>query len=467
MTEGVTLTVSHWIYLIGIIAVIILMVRKHDVIVPCLIGIFLIGMIHGHGSIILGVQTIFNSMMTAGKSLFEIMLVIALMVAMLKSLAAMKADQMMIAPAARMIKKPAVAFWVVAGVMYLAASFFWPTPATALVGTILIPIAMQAGLKPLAACMAMNLAGHGMALSGDLILQGAPKMTANAAGVPVEGVLYYGAIFATITGLVALGLAFFMQRKDMVAEPQAAANNTSADIGKGAPSYAKIFAVCVPIVFGIILVRIVLGSLDIGFSRIIGLAATSLLGGAAALILLVSTLADSKGEFLEKIVDYMREGFMFSIKIFTPVIPIAGFFLLGAPNQAAEILGKGAPGLLFDLGNALAKVLPLGAFPLSIGSVVVGGITGLDGSGFSGLPLVGALSAALATPVGLNVAVIAGLGQAAAIFVGGGCLCAWCFGAVASAGVAGVSAGDLVRKNFIPVMAGLGVSTVVAIIMLL
>ena len=44
---------------------------------------------------------------------------------------------MMIAPAARAIKSPTVAFVVIAVVMYICASFFWPTPATALVGTIL------------------------------------------------------------------------------------------------------------------------------------------------------------------------------------------------------------------------------------------------------------------------------------------------------------------------------------------
>ena len=183
------LTISHWIYLIGIIAVITLMVLKREVVVPCLIGTFIIGMIRGGGNIITGVQTLFRAMLEAGSDLFDIMLVIALMVAMLRALSAMKADQLLIAPAARMIKKPAMAFWIVAGVMYLAASFFWPTPATALVGTLLIPIAMQAGLKPLAACMAMNIAGHGMALSGDLIIQGAPRLTSNAAQVPIEGVL--------------------------------------------------------------------------------------------------------------------------------------------------------------------------------------------------------------------------------------------------------------------------------------
>jgi len=467
MIEVPVLTLSHWVYLIGIISVIVLMICKREVVYACIIGTFAIGMIHGGGNLIRGTQTVFRAMTTAGSDLFDIMLVIALMVAMLRSLSTMSADKMMIAPAARMIKKPAMAFWIVAGVMYLAASFFWPTPSTALVGTLLIPIAMQAGLKPMAACMAMNIAGHGMALSGDLILQGGPRITAESANIPVENLLPYGAIFATITGLVALIIAFIMNRKDMVPDP-AGAVTTASEIGKDAPPFAKYFAVGIPILYLIIVARIVLGSIaSTGLSRIIGGGATALLGGSAAMILLISTIATAKGKALEKIIDYLREGFLYSIKIFTPVIPIAGFFLLGSPGSAADILGQGARGLLFDLGNELAAVLPLNAIPLSIGTVIIGGITGLDGSGFSGLPLVGSLSAALATPVGLNVAVIAGLGQVAAVFVGGGTLSAWAFGAVASAGVAGVSAGDLVRKNFIPVISGLGVSTIIAIVILM
>lgn len=131
-----------------------------------------------------------------------------------------------------------------------------------------------------------------------------------------------------------------------------------------------------------------------------------------------------------------------------------------------SILGEGAPGLLFELGSALAEVLPLGPIPLAIGIVLIGGITGLDGSGFSGLSLVGALAASLAIPAGLDPAILAGLGQVAAIFVGGGCLSAWAFGAVASAGVVGISAPELVRRNFVPVISGLGAATVLAIVML-
>ncbi len=50
--------------------------------------------------------------------------------------------------------------------------------------------------------------------------------------------------------------------------------------------------------------------------------------------------------------------------------------------------------------------------------------------------------------------------------LGGGCLSAWAFGAVASAGVAGVSPAELVRKNFIPVMAGLIVASIFTACML-
>lgn len=184
------------------------------------------------------------------------------------------------------------------------------------------------------------------------------------------------------------------------------------------------------------------------------------------MILVVSTAVDARKNFLEKVVDYLRDGMLFAIKIFSPVIPIAAFFYMGNPDSVHNILDSNAPGFLFDLGGALGTVLPLSAPTLAIGIAVVGAITGLDGSGFSGLPLVGGLAAALAGPVGYNVAVLAGLGQVAAIWVGGGCLSAWAFGAVASAGVAGIPSAELVRKNLVPVLSGLAVSTILAIILL-
>ncbi len=163
---------------------------------------------------------------------------------------------------------------------------------------------------------------------------------------------------------------------------------------------------------------------------------------------------------------HLRHGLLFAIKIFAPVIPIAGFFFLGSQGAAQHILGEGAPGLLYDLGRSLAACLPLGKVPLAFGYLIVGIVTGLDGSGFSGLPLTGALAQALGTPLSVNVPVLASIGQMGAIWAGGGTLVAWSFGLVATAGIAGVDPLELARKNFIPVLAGLMAATGVGIFMM-
>lgn len=73
--------------------------------------------------------------------------------------------------------------------MLISSLFFWPSPAVALIGAVLLPAALRVGLPALGAAMAMNLFGHGIALSGDYIIQGAPKLTADAAGLPVGSVM--------------------------------------------------------------------------------------------------------------------------------------------------------------------------------------------------------------------------------------------------------------------------------------
>ena len=314
------LTYLHFIYLAVIITVIVLMVLKHDVVIPCILGLFLIGACFNGGfSLIAGAQAVFNGMMVAGADLFDIMLVIGMMVAMLKSLENMGADRLMIAPAAKLLKTPATAFFVIAGVMYICATFFWPTPATALVGTILIPIALKAGLRPMMACMALNLAGHGMALSGDLVLQGAPALSASAANVPLEEVLGNGAILSTVAGVVALAVTVILYNKE-IRTPYSSSDNVRTATAptqeeKATPGYAKFFAILVPVVFVSILVRIIAGAAFENVSKIFGGDATALLGGAAVMVLILACIVDGKKDFLEKVVEYLRAGMLFSIKI--------------------------------------------------------------------------------------------------------------------------------------------------------
>ena len=54
--------------------------------------------------------------------------------------------------------------------MLVLSWFFWPTPAVALVGAVFLPVAMRAGLPAIGVAVALNLFGHGLALSTDFVI---------------------------------------------------------------------------------------------------------------------------------------------------------------------------------------------------------------------------------------------------------------------------------------------------------
>ena len=69
--------------------------------------------------------------------------------------------------------------------------------------------------------------------------------------------------------------------------------------------------------------------------------------------------------------------------------------------------------------------------------ILVGVITGLDGSGFSGLPLVGSMAGTFSATTGFDTAVLAALGQITTVWVGGGTVLPW--GVVPVAAICGIS----------------------------
>ena len=99
----------------------------------------------------------------------------------------------------------------------------------------------------------------------------------------------------------------------------------------------------------------------------------------------------------------------------------------------------------------------------SMALLIVGMVTGVDGSGFSGLPLTGALAGALGPVSNMSPATLAAVGQMGAIWTGGGTLIAWS-SLIAVAGFARVSVLDLVRTLTPPVLIGLAVSTASAVL---
>jgi len=461
----ITFTTGHWIYIATLLVVVFAMVMKRDVVLPCIVGIFLLGLSF-HGSIVAGIMTVFSALLTAGIELFDIMLVIALMVAMLKSIQTMGADVLMVSPLRPLMKNPKVAFWVLGGAMYVFALLFWPTPATALVAVILLPVAVHAGLPPIAAAMSVNIFGHGMALSGDLVIQGAPGLSERSAGLVEGAMLNEVAVLSLITGLVAGTIAYLITLPDYGKKPVEGFTSQAIDEKNAkkveVTGLSKAFAVIVPLVLLTIIAYMIFFDNPITGDPIRGGAATAMLGGTGAVLMILAGASRYGFKALEEVVGFIREGLLFAAKIFAPVIPIAGFFLMGS-GAVSQILGEGAPQFLFDVGNFIANRLPLNAFALGFGNLFIGMLTGLDGSGFSGLPLTAGLAQALGGPAGVSVEGMAAIGQMGAVWTGGGALTAWAFGLVATAGVAGINPIELARRNFIPVVIGLIVSTLVGI----
>ncbi|MBA9025252.1 TRAP-type C4-dicarboxylate transport system permease large subunit [Peribacillus huizhouensis] len=156
---GVEWTALHWIYVVFIVLIIGFMVRRRDTTLICILGIFSLALI-ATGSLAASVSGIFNSFIFAITELMSTILVISIIVAMSQVLTRTGINNVMISPFTRLIKTPALAYWTIGIIMMGISWFFWPSPAVALLGAVLLPVALRAGLPSLGVAMAMNLFGH-------------------------------------------------------------------------------------------------------------------------------------------------------------------------------------------------------------------------------------------------------------------------------------------------------------------
>ncbi len=85
-----------------------------------------------------------------------------------------------------------------------------------------------------------------------------------------------------------------------------------------------------------------------------------------------------------------------------------------------DYLPKGSHGIINDLGIALSQTVPLNQYVSAGTLTIVGVITGLDGSGFSGISLAGSIANLFGTALGHGTATLTALGQIAAIWTGAG-----------------------------------------------
>ncbi|PAL12395.1 hypothetical protein [Peribacillus simplex] len=459
------LTALHWIYVVFIALIIGFMVKRRDTTLICIIGIFLLALV-ATGSLASSISGIFNSFIFAITELMSTILIISIIVAMSTVLTKSGINDVMIAPFAKFIKNPTLAFWVIGIVMMMISWFFWPSPAVALLGAVLLPVALRAGLPALGVAMAMNLFGHGIALSGDFIIQAAPKLTGDAASIPVGDVIAASIPLVITMGVVTTLSAFILLKRDMKLGRIQATDNEglvqdqtmSEDLLTLAQK--KFFAIFIPIAF-------LLDVVALSILKLQGGDATALVGGTAVFILLILSLVAHKQQGLEKSTAYLIQGFQFGFKVFGPVIPIAAFFYLGDSgfNQIiGDYLPKTSLGIVNDLGAALAASVPLTKEIAAVTLTGIGAITGLDGSGFSGISLAGSVAKLFGTAIGSGTATLTALGQITAIWVGGGTLIPWAL--IPAAAICNVSPFELARRNLLPVTIGLAVTTIVAMFLI-
>ncbi len=521
LETAAVLTPLHYLYLAGVLVILTVMVLRRDTPAVCIGFLFLLGVV-GMGSLIGGIQTVFNAMLYAAKEFMEVIATIALVTALSKALSDLGSDYLLMRPMSRVMKTPSLTWWILGFTMLIFSLFLWPSPSVALVGAIMLPFAVRGGLSALAAAMAMNLFGHGIALSYDVVIQGAPAISAAAAGVTTSQVLTQGRpVFLAMAAATVIA-AFLLNRKSMAAASvpgpffsghvslsssalqSASDENSAGDSGPGIASFdgipaanpnskavssdensaedssprtassdgssaedpgsraassdqatghgpktpsrpALILAIATPLAFLADIAAMLIFDLRGGD-------ATSIVSGTAVLLMCLGAFLSSPGQSLEKITGYLTDGFLFAIRIFAPVIAIGAFFFLGGEGITSIMGEVPTNGIMNDWAVWLAAHTPLNKYLIAAIQMVVGALTGLDGSGFSGLPLTGSLARTFGTAVGASVPVLASLGQITAIFVGGGTIVPW--GLIPVAAICNVSPLELARKNFLPVLIG-------------
>lgn len=490
---------APWVYIAGVIVLIVVMAMRRNVIVPAVIATAVTAWAYT-GSFFKGLAAPFNGLIVATTELLNIFLVLAVIGALTGAMRAMDIDARMLRPLVRFMRNGHLAFGVLFVASYLMSLVFWPTPTLAILAAVLIPAAIAAGLTRLGAAIAVAISGQGMALASDYVMGVAPGITASGGTLDADLIAHRALILSWIVGAVAAALAYLwtsrghlvvaeserlVDDREVVSAVSAGLTRKETDpieavrdegilsIGDGRSTYAerptsdlqkRIMAVVVPLGFLAMVVVLFLSRFTDLFAVLQEVSGAALIGGVGFALLFVICFL-SAAEPLEAVADNVVDGLVFAYKAMGAVLPVAGFVLMGVGDFSGRIMtlpeGADAPAFLFDVIVAGQDHVPAFAPATCLALMVAGMLIGLDGSGWAGLPLIGSLSEALAPAAGVTPETLAAIGQNAASWTGGGTLVVWS-SLVAVAGVTGVPVIELVRRLFVPVVSGLVVATLAA-----
>ncbi|MGB9780489.1 hypothetical protein [Caldanaerobacter sp.] len=448
-------TPAHIAYFASIVIIIVLLLMRKDIIVPIIIAIFSVGFL-ATKDVVKAIQILYSAILVSGMRLWHIIVIISLIISMSKALDDIGADVILTKPIVKYLKKPSYSFWIIGLLVMILSFLIWPAPAVGLIGTVLIMPALKSGIDKISLASIVSIFGFGIALSGDFFIQGAPSITSKAAGITVHHLISnilplwgISSVVATISLYILL-----MKQASKSFPPSDYIENTSLLQNKILP---KSYAVSI-----MALVFFVTDVMIMVFFKIHSSSATALIGGTSIIVLIVASAIQNN--FLDKARDYLREGFLNGMRTFAPIIIISAFFLLGETSMAKEIIGPSAKGYLVDLGTYLSSNIPLNKYTASFLELAMGILTGMSGSGFSGLPLIGALAKTFSSATSLDPAILASIGQLASIWTGGGTLVPWSTAVVST--VIDVDPRKISRKNLIPAALALTSAYIAALFLL-
>ena len=424
------------VYLLLTVGMILLLMRKKEIILAGAAAILVIGLLYAH-SLREAVQVLCRAVTVGFESLLSIFIGMSLIMTMTCALRAAGVDVYLSESLHRLPKNASVSYFIIGILMAVASFMIWPSLAVAL-----------------------NVFGHGAALSGDFLIQGVPTIAAQGAGLKSGDIMPYLVPLWCVMTAVTVLMSFLMMRRNLKKQPKKQAvpqTRSDAAVQGCSRKQKKLITALVLLAFAADTAAMIL--LHIG-----GDDATNLISGTALVLTCIISMIVFRGNArAEKVGDFLVEGFSFTVKGFAPAVIMIGFFSLGSSEFAPQILGENAPACLSETVSFLVTHAKIPGAALALLQSAVGIIYSLDGSGFAGLTVIGSI--ANSYPVSQEaVRILTALGQIVIIWVGGGTVIPWSVVPVAS--VCGVKPVELAKKNLLPVMTGIAAASVTAACMI-
>lgn len=459
-----TLTLAHWAYLAVTVLLFILIICKKEIIVASIAGILAVAFLVTK-DIPSAVQAMCRAVLSGFTELLPIFIGISLILAMTNALKESGATEILSGITGNKVMEPRKSYILIGSIMLLLSFLIWPSPAVALIAALVIPLSSKTKLSMVMIASAINIFGHGIALSGDFFIQGVPAVVAEGAGMEGNDLFPYlvplWAVMSVVTVIVGVIIAG-KESKNNIHTNVGGTGNISVNKTSNSTKISRKKAITI--------LAVTVGAFILDFIAMIiwnisGDDATFFVSGTALIVTcIVSFIAFKKNEAEEKAMDFVVKGFIFAMKIFAPALVIIAFFSLGNASVSKDILGDNAPGFIGDFVNLIVENIHFPDFMLAFLQTVIGIMYSIDGSGFAGLTVIGEITQGYGVSIE-KTKLLMSLGQIIIIWIGGGTIIPWSVVPVASA--FNISPRQLVKKNLIPVACGLTATVVAASIWLL